>query len=469
MDAPTDRLAADRAVPSPTDHSPTALDRLDRVVLGGLAAALALVALAMALPAVTGWNVHVRSFPPLHAEWAPRVGPGTLGAVAIAVLGARHAPALAERLTWRRLVVATFAAGLLWMLALALVDGRDGIGVILQTPYEYLRTARATDDLPATLREYTDRIPYSAAPDNWPVHIAGHPPGALTFFVVLVRLGLGGGLAAGLVVTVIAASTAPAVLVTLRRLGAEAAARRAAPLLTLGPAAIWQCVSADAMFAAVGAWGLAMLAFAATSTRRTPALGWAAGAGLLLGAAVMMSYGLPLLGVLALAVLFLGGSWRPLVPAAVAAAAVVLTYAAFGFAWWEGLHVLHGRYWDGVAHVRPPQYWMWGNLAALTVSAGPALGAVVAVAWARRREALGRAGDGGERRVVLVLVAAAAATVLLADVSQMSRAEVERIWLPFVPWLLVGAALVPEPWRRRLLVVQIGAALVVQHLLRTGW
>jgi hypothetical protein len=51
----------------------------------------------------------------------------------------------------------------------------------------------------------------------------------------------------------------------------------------------------------------------------------------------------------------------------------------------------------------------------------------------------------------------------------MSRAEVERIWLPFVPWLLVGCALLPEPWRRRGLGLQIGVALAVQHLLFTGW
>ena len=52
----------------------------------------------------------------------------------------------------------------------------------------------------------------------------------------------------------------------------------------------------------------------------------------------------------------------------------------------------------------------------------------------------------------------------------MSKAEVERIWLPFVPWLLLSTALLPERWRR------LGAgrpggrrALVVEHLLYTGW
>ena len=67
------------------------------------------------------------------------------------------------------------------------------------------------------------------------------------------------------------------------------------------------------------------------------------------------------------------------------------------------------------------------------------------------------------------LVGGAVAMVVAADLSQMSRAEVERIWLPFVPWLLLGCALLPERWRRRGLVLQVVTALVIQHLLFTGW
>ena len=311
----------------------------------GLAGALVLVAVAMAVPWVLDWSVHVRSFPPLHAEWMPRLGVGTVPALVIGALACWRAVALSESLTWGRLLVTSYVAGLAWMLALAFVDGQDGIGVVLQTKYEYLRVAREVDDLPQVLSVYVDRIPFSAGADRWPPHLAGHPPGALTFYVLLARLGLGGGFAAGIVTTLFAASTAVAVLVALRTLGAESAARRAAPFLVIGPAAIWQCVSADGMFAAIAAWGLAALAVA--SVRRSWA--WSGVAGLLLGAAVMMSYGLLLLGILALAVLWLGGSWRPLVPAALAAAAVVLVFAAYGFYWWEALGVLHDRYWDGIA------------------------------------------------------------------------------------------------------------------------
>ena len=415
---------------------------------------------AMLVPAVTGWDVHVRWFPPLHATWAPRVGAGTLPALLVAVLLVRFAPGLAATLSWGRLLLAAYAGGLAWMLALALVDGPTGVGQVLAHPYEYLETARATSDFPASLQTYVERIPYAAAPDNWPVHIAGHPPGALGFFVVLVRLGLGGWFAAGLVVTLVAASTAVAVLVTLRRLGAEESARAAAPFLVAGPAAIWQCVSADAMFAAVAAWGMAALAVAATTTgaRR---LAWSLAAGTLLGYTVMLSYGLPLLAILALAVLMAARSWWPLLPAAAAATAVVLGFAVFGFAWWEALPVLRERYWDGVASNRPASYWMWGNLAALLFAAGP-----IAAAAVGRLVAVGRRTPD---RVVSLLAGAGVAMVLAADASQMSRAEVERIWLPFVPWILVATALLPESWRRRGLVVQVVFALLVQHLLHPDW
>ena len=433
----------------------------------GLVAALVLMAAAMAVPALTGWNVRVNSFPPLHADWAPRLGPGTVPALVLAALAGWQAVGIAERLRWRTLLVVAFLAGLGWLLALALVDGLDGIGHVLDTDYEYLQTARATDDLPATLSQYVGRIRYEAAPDNWPVHVAGHPPGALTFFVLLVRIGLGSGLAAGLVVTVLAATTAVAVLVTVRVLGAEDAARRAAPFVVLAPAAVWQAVSADAMFAAVAAWGLAALALAATTTRAgagpVRATGWALLAGLLLGGCVMLSYGLPLLAVLALAVLWLGGSWRPLISAATAALAVVGVFALFGFSYPDALAALHDRYFEGVGGRRPASYWLWGGPAALLFATGPLLGAGLGQVVARHRE------RARSVRVVAVLAGAAAASVLLADASQMSKAEVERIWLPFVPWLLLSCALLPARWRRRGLVLQLVTALVVQHLLATGW
>jgi hypothetical protein len=60
--------------------------------------------------------------------------------------------------------------------------------------------------------------------------------------------------------------TAVAVLIVVRRLGAEPVARRVAPFLVFGPAVVWQAVSADAALTAVAAWCLCALAVAATGT-----------------------------------------------------------------------------------------------------------------------------------------------------------------------------------------------------------
>ncbi len=355
--------------------------------LTGLTISVALMVVAMAVPAIFGWDVHVRYFPPLHAEWEPRYGPGTLPAIVVAGVSLVYARRVAATASWRNLLAGAYGLGVAWMVSLATVDGWGGIGDILETDYEYLRTARtitSVADVSTMLHGYVDRI-LSSHPDNWPVHVAGHPPGAVLFFVALVAIGLGGGLAAGWVVLLIAATTPLAVLTTLRVLGAEAQAQDAAPFLVVGPAAIWMAVSADAMFAAVGAWGLACLAIAATRDAARAAVGWSLLAGLLLGYCVMLSYGLPALGILALAVLLVARNARPLPWAAVMAFAVVLTFAAAGFSWWEAFPVLRERYYDGVASNRPMVYWSWGSLAALSFSAGPVVGSAVGQVLARAR------------------------------------------------------------------------------------
>ena len=298
----------------------------------GLALALLLVAAAIALPELLDWDTVARGdekgpFPPLHGYWMPKVAWASLLALALAGLGWRYGESVAARLSWRTLLLTAYAVGLAWLLALALVDGEQGLSRVLGNPVEYLETARETDDIGGMLDTFVGRISYDSD-DNWATHVAGHPPGALLFFVALVRVGLGGDLQAGIVVTLIAASVAPAVLVTLRALDAEEIARRAAPFLVLTPAAVFMAVSADAMFAAVAAWGLAALAVAATAATRSRAIVWSVVAGLLLGCCVMLSYGLPLLGLLAIAVLVAARSWRPLPIAGASAVAVVLCFAA---------------------------------------------------------------------------------------------------------------------------------------------
>ena len=456
-----------------------------RAALAGLVVTVALVVAAVAVPPLFDWQVWPRvhvddgTFAPLHGYPQVKVGIGTLPAVLLALASLRWADPMARRLPWRRLLLVAYAAGLVWLLALALVDGPEGISRVLGNPTEYLETARSVVDVPGLLREYVSRIPYDAPAGNWPVHIAGHPPGMVLFFVLLVKVGLGGDLAAGLVVTVIAATLPLAVMTTVRVLGAEDAARAAAPYLVLSPSAVFLAVSADAVMAVVVAWGMCVLAFAsvggwdvsvglpAGNGQERPVVSLRAArvagvlAGMLLGYVVFMSYGLLLVGVLALAVIWLGGGWRVLPITIASAVAMALVFAIGGFAWWEAYPVLVDRYWDGIAHMRPGAYWTWGNLAALAISAGPLVGAGLGATWAARRHQADR--------VVVVLVGAAVIMVALADVSQMSRAEVERIWLPFIPWLTLGCALLPERRRRPGLALQLSTALLVQHLLYTSW
>lgn len=421
---------------------------------------------ALVIPPLSGWDVDRGGGAPLaNTGWRPRLGPGTGPAVLLGLAAFRWAPALFARLRWPQTLLVAYAAGLGWLVSLATVDGSAGIGRVLALPDEYLPTARRVTDIGAMLRGFVDRIPLDAV-NSWPTHVAGHPPGALLFFVLLARLGLGGGVAAGLVVIVIAASVPVAVLLTLRRLGAESLARRAAPLLVFGPAAIWLAVSADAVFAAVAAWALCALAYAA-DTRNAPRHpgGFGLVAGVLFGLCAFFSYGLPLIGVLAVAVLIVARTVRPVGWVLAGIAAVVGMYAVAGFTLFDAYPVLRTRYYAGIASARPAAYWVWGDLAALCFSAGPVVGASLALAvrhWQTRRTDV-------TTRVATHLVAAAATAVVLADLSFMSKAEVQRIWLPFVPWLLLGAALLPHRWRRLALGGQLVFAVALQTLLTTRW
>ena len=102
------------------------------------------------------------------------------------------------------------------------------------------------------------------------------------------------------------------------------------------------------------------------------------------------------------------GFWATLVLVAVA---VVAASALVGFSWWEAYPVVRQRYWAGIASARPAAYWLWADLACLTVSLGPALtGAVGAVLTGRRP---------GAGATVRTLVVAAALMVLKASFEEM--------------------------------------------------
>ncbi|MFH9005441.1 hypothetical protein ACH4E5_19690 [Streptomyces afghaniensis] len=408
-------------------------------------------------------------WPPLLASWGPHLGPGTPAAVLLAIATVAYGPALAARLPWRALLPLTWATATAWICSLALIDGWDrGIARRLTTRYEYLQVIDRFDDIPAALRDFTQHILLDS-PDNWPAHIAGHPPAATLTFVLLDRIGLRGGGWAGMWCITVGATACVAVLVTIRALADEPLARRAAPFLVLAPAAVWMGTSADAYFAAVAAWAVALLALAVT--RRS--LWWAAASGLLFGLTCYLSYGLTLVALIAAAVLVLGRHGireHPalLVPLLAGFVVVPAAFTLAGFDWWEAYRLLVTRYHQGAGGIRPYGYWVWANLACTVLITG-----LATVAGLRRTGAAllhRRAEDTPDRAAeprLALLVSAALLALLVADLSGMSKAETERIWLPFAVWLLPSCALLPYP--RAWLTGQVVLALLLNHVLLTGW
>ncbi|MEW2383623.1 hypothetical protein AB0873_16240 [Micromonospora sp. NPDC047707] len=483
------------STPTRTAAAPAAPARRGRADLVVLAVEAALLAAAVVVGAVLnarGSGLHADAAP-AYATWRPHVGWGTPAVVLVAVVVLVWGVPWARTARWGRLLLAGWLASVAWTLALALVDGWSaGLAERLTTQAEYLHEVPRITDVSAVLAGFTGRI-LDFQPDSWSTHTAGHPPGALLVFVWLDRVGLGGGAAAGLVCVLAGATVAVSVPVTLRALGADGAARALVPFLVLLPGAVWVGASADGLFAGVVAAGLALLA---TGGRWTAFAG-----GLVLGFALHLSYGFVLVGLLAVAVLAVRArdGWAALAAALAGVAAVVVAFTTAGFWWWDGYRLVVERYYQGWAADRPYGYWVWANLAALLLSAGPAVGpalrralvaAVGPVRGALARLAAGSA-DGGviagpAGRIgraarwwsamagavrgagpVVVLPVAAALAVVAADLSGLSKAEVERIWLPFAVWLLVAVAHLPARTHRWWLAGQAVTAVAVNHLLFT--
>ncbi|WP_229053819.1 hypothetical protein [Aeromicrobium sp. Leaf350] len=460
-----------------------------RAALISAAAGAVLVALAVYVPRWTGEDVKV-NWPPLHADWDPRIGLLTIPAVLIGIVLVLVLPRLAATLSWRRTLVLAYVATWAWTMAVAMTEGPDGLSRVFdveERPGEYVFDAQRVDAILPMLRTFIEHIPMDS-PDNWKTHVAGHPPGALLFFVLLDRLGITDPFWIGVVVVSVGSTAIVAVLVTLKVLASEKLARAALPWIVLAPVAVYMGVNGDAVFTAVAAWGLCLLAIATRVPRHRVAAG--IGAGLLLGFCVYLSYGLVLLGILALAVLWIGRSWRALPWALGGALVVAAAFTAAGFHWWEAYPVLRERYYDGIASERAYSYWVWADVAAWTFTVGLAVWAAFPRGVQALRGAVGPRflladsrmeetsdvvpGDDAaesprDRTVLAALAAAALLTILAATLSGMSKAEVERIWMPFTIWVVALPLLLPRRWHPPLLASQVVIALLVQHLLLTRW
>jgi hypothetical protein len=110
---------------------------------------------------------------------------------------------------------------------------------------------------------------------------------------------------------------------------------------------------------------------------------------------------------------------------------------------------------------RPYAYWVWANLASLTCAIG--LAGAIGLRRAFDRQAL------RDRAGLHVLLVAFVAIIAVADLSGLSKAETERIWLPFSVWLVAAPALLPRGSHRFLIAMQVVGALAINSLLLTRW
>ena len=435
------------------------------------AEAWALVAVAVALAGTAVWGAALQGggtdlklfAPPFFADWGPRPGWGIALLVVIALVVARWGPTAARLLAWRRLLAVTWLTTVAWSVALAASTSWAGLTRSLRSRYDYaaaLPVVRRVG-LGTYVSTYVSRL------DGAPTHVKSHPPG----MVVLLRsLELGGlrGSGWGAAVLIAVTATVPiGVAVTVRRLGAPAAARAVLPFLVCAPWTLLVATVADGVFAAAVVWGIALLAAAASAgDRRTAAaLGLASGAAL--AGSLYLSYGLvPLVTALATAVLLSTRRYRLVVPVLAGAGASVAVWTVAGFRWLDGFGAARALSRAGAAAHRPYAYFVVANLVVFAVMLGPA----VVAAWARRPTPSASARPDLFASPLRWLAGASLVAVALADLSGLSKGEVERIWLPFLPFAtLVVVRLASSRRAWSWIAAQAAVTIALQTLLVWPW
>jgi methylthioxylose transferase len=386
--------------------------------------------------------------------------------VGAAVVGAFIVVCVARGWWWRWsvrtvLVVTAIATGAFATL-LGLADGRAGILRGADHRTEYLVNLEIAPPAGEFLRTFVDEL------RGYSVHIRGHPPGFLLLLMGFDWVGLDGPWpVVGL--SILATALLPvAVLLTVRTVAGEDWVRRAAPALIVSPYLIWMVTSADAVFAACGAFGVAAIAKALAATPRG-AVTWGLLAGVLFGALLFMTYGGVTYALIPAVPVGLAlrerrpGAFYSLGATIVGVAGVTVAFAAFGFWWLDGARATRRQYWLETAGVRPADYFMVANLGAALIAIG----------------LLGFAGltrFGRQWRTAPAFwpyLVGGALALVASHVSQMTKAEVERIWLLFFPWLLLGAATVvvrSKPYATAgWIAVQATTAIVLEAALVTKW
>lgn len=391
--------------------------------------------------------------PPFISRWLPRVGPGVALSVLTLGVGCLGAPRVARSIR-SPLGYGAFVFGLALTLGLALNLARDGVhgwyAVFDTSPHgsfeaanEYLPSLSALSyGTHFFLDHFAELVP------SLSVNAAGHPPGLL---LTMDALGLRTPetLAAFCIVT--GALTAPLGYLLGRELLDEERGRTAALLVAFAPSVLLDAtVSADAVYMTLGA---------ATATLLVSRRPWLQAGGALV-AALAVFFSWLLLAIPAWAVLVVysrQGLHRALIVAAACGLALVALNgglaAAVGYDAIGALRATGAVYRESLAVSRPYAYWVFGSPTAWGVMLGLPTAALVLRSLAARHPTA----------IALAII------ILVSALLGFTKAETERIWLPFVPLACVAAAATVPRRLPAILGCLAVQALLVELLFDTIW
>ncbi len=385
----------------------------------------AVVGLALALAGVALWGAALQrsgidltlGAAPFYADWGPTLGWGVVIPILMALAIAVWGPHVARGLRWWPLLAVTWLTTVAWGVGLTASTGSAGFTQSLRSRYHYAAALPLVRriGLGAYVRTYESRL-----------------------------------------------ASAPAFLVC-------------------SPWTLFVATVADGLFAATIVWGVTLLAVAATAADERPAVAAAVAvaAGMALGSSLYLSYGLvPLVMALGCAVVMSTRRYRLILPAVAGATVVAAAWKIFGFRWLDGFDAARAFYRVGAAATRPYSYFVVADLVVFAVMLGPA---VVAGLTTGSRSLAGVPPIPSSRSAGMLgpsvrwLVGAALIAVAVADLSGLSKGEVERIWLPFVPFAslavlrLIPSAMAPSRRATGWIAAQAAVAIALQSLLVWPW
>jgi hypothetical protein len=392
--------------------------------------------------------------PPFLMSWAPHVDSEVwISAAAIAVaLGV--APVILERLP-----PGVAVAGALYVIAVGLGlainlahEGARGWWAVFATgshgsfegQFEYL------PGLPLLRHGVGYFLAHFGPLLYWSTtHIKGNPPGPL---IALHGLGVDDAQQMAALCVGVGALSAPLAYDLGRTLGGERRGRIAGLLSSFSPAMLlFGVTSADYAFVTLGMLAACCLI--------RPGGRWLVAGAVATAVATFFSWLLFAIPAWAAVVVFVRRGWAAAARVAGAAAAGVVLFNGLlavvaGYDPFSALAATEGYYRHGVAATRPYAFWLFGSPAAWILMVG------LPIAWFSLRAALAR------DPAAIALWALVAAASLIG----VTKAETERIWLPFIPLACVAAAgAVPTSRLRLLLLFLCAQALVIELLFFTVW